>query len=254
MGLPARWPVTCPVVINRNAPAAARVRRFRGAKWGANAGRRQATPGDSQPWFVQLDGPSGHVQQYAATLRMRLKAEGRRFDPAPDHQFCSVIIEFGELRGAKVTNSYPVESHAAAFSKGAIHSGHEGCGCRDEHHERPEGGPHGACTRDDRFATQSENLGRWSERLDRDTCRIGVVENPFASTNGWHADHPRPPALGFACVAPHGRRPRSLLPGFGGPGECPVDQTVVQAVGAGSGVTADRLGWWRSRCRRRGPR
>jgi len=68
-------------VINRNAPAAAGVRRFRGAKRGANAGRRQATPGDSQPWLVQLDGPSGHTQQREATWRMRLKAEGQRFDP-----------------------------------------------------------------------------------------------------------------------------------------------------------------------------
>jgi hypothetical protein len=69
-----------------------------------------------------------------------------------------------------VTSSYPVELYAAAFSKGAIHSGHEACGCRDEHHERPEGGPHGACTRDDRFVTQSENLGGgvsvWAETAD----------------------------------------------------------------------------------------
>jgi len=45
-----------------------------------NAGRRQATSGDNQPWFVQLDRSSGHTQQRPATLRMRLKAEGRRFD------------------------------------------------------------------------------------------------------------------------------------------------------------------------------
>jgi hypothetical protein len=51
-GLPARWPVTRPAVINRNAPAAAGVRRFRGAKRGANVGRHQATSGDNQPWFV----------------------------------------------------------------------------------------------------------------------------------------------------------------------------------------------------------
>jgi len=55
-----RWaactvPVTCPAVINRSAPAAARVRRFQGAKRGTNLGRRQATPGDSQPWLVQLN-------------------------------------------------------------------------------------------------------------------------------------------------------------------------------------------------------
>jgi hypothetical protein len=62
-----------------------------GANWGANAGRRQATPGDSQPWLVQLAGPSGHTQQRAATWRMRLKAEGRRFDPAPDHQIFTAL-------------------------------------------------------------------------------------------------------------------------------------------------------------------
>ena len=73
----------------------------KGAKRGANVGSYQATSGDNQPWFVQLDGPSGHLQQRAATGRMRLKAEGRRFDPAPDHQFCSVIRSFGPLRGAK---------------------------------------------------------------------------------------------------------------------------------------------------------
>jgi hypothetical protein len=61
-------------VINRNAPGAARVRRFRGAKRGANVGRCQATSGDKGPWFVQLDGPSGHTQHRAATLRMRLKS------------------------------------------------------------------------------------------------------------------------------------------------------------------------------------
>jgi|SRR6516162_1879347 len=33
----------------------------RGAKRGANVGRCQATSGDNPPWFVQLDGPSGHV-------------------------------------------------------------------------------------------------------------------------------------------------------------------------------------------------
>ena len=42
-------PITCPAVINRSAPAAAGVRRFRGAKRGANVGRRQATSGDNRP-------------------------------------------------------------------------------------------------------------------------------------------------------------------------------------------------------------
>jgi hypothetical protein len=46
-----------------------RIRRFRGA----NVGRSQATSGDNQPWFVQLDAPSGHTQPHAATGRMRLK-------------------------------------------------------------------------------------------------------------------------------------------------------------------------------------
>ena len=70
-------------VINRNASAAARVCRFRGAKRGANADSRQATSGDSQPWFVQLDGPSGHTQQRAATKRMRLKSGRSAVRPRP---------------------------------------------------------------------------------------------------------------------------------------------------------------------------
>ena len=52
-----------------------------GAKRGANAGRRQAKSGDNEPWFPQLTGLSGGAQQHAATPRMRLKAEGRQFDP-----------------------------------------------------------------------------------------------------------------------------------------------------------------------------
>jgi hypothetical protein len=55
----------------------------RGAKRGANAGRRQATPGDSQPWLVQLDGPSGHTQQRPATGRMRLKSGRPAVRPRP---------------------------------------------------------------------------------------------------------------------------------------------------------------------------
>ena len=47
--------------------------RFRGAKRGANVGRRQAAPGDNEPRFPQLDRPSGHSQPRAATTRMRLK-------------------------------------------------------------------------------------------------------------------------------------------------------------------------------------
>jgi hypothetical protein len=45
-----------------------------GAKRGANVGRCQATSGDNQPWFPQLDGPSSHTQPHAATERMRLKS------------------------------------------------------------------------------------------------------------------------------------------------------------------------------------
>jgi hypothetical protein len=60
------------------APAAATAPpSIRGAKRGANLGRRQATPGDNQPQFPQLDRPSGLVQPHAATRRMRLKAEAR---------------------------------------------------------------------------------------------------------------------------------------------------------------------------------
>ena len=49
---------------------------------GANAGGRQATSGDNQPWFVQLGGSSGHVQPRAATWRMRLKS-GPAVRPGP---------------------------------------------------------------------------------------------------------------------------------------------------------------------------
>ena len=38
--------------------------RFRGAKRGANAGRRQATSGDNQPWFAQLASP---IRPHSAT-------------------------------------------------------------------------------------------------------------------------------------------------------------------------------------------
>ena len=55
------------------APRALAVLRGWGAKRGANVGRRQATPGDNQPWFPQLDCPSGLIQPRAATWRMRLK-------------------------------------------------------------------------------------------------------------------------------------------------------------------------------------
>jgi len=54
----------------------------------ANGGRRQATSSDNDLRFPQLAGPLGLIQPRAATLGMRLKAEGRRFDPTPDHQFC----------------------------------------------------------------------------------------------------------------------------------------------------------------------
>ena len=55
----------------------------------------------------QLDHLSGPGQPRAATGRMRLKSEGRRFDLAPDHQFCSVIRSFRRLRGAKVADGRP---------------------------------------------------------------------------------------------------------------------------------------------------
>ena len=74
MGYPhGTAPITRPAAINRNASAAARVCRFRGAKRDANVGRRQATSPDNQRWFVQLTGPSGHTQPRAPTRRMRLK-------------------------------------------------------------------------------------------------------------------------------------------------------------------------------------
>ena len=56
--------------------------RFRGAKRGANVGRRQATSGDNQPQLLQLDRPLGHTQPRAATRRMRLKIESCIGGPA----------------------------------------------------------------------------------------------------------------------------------------------------------------------------
>jgi hypothetical protein len=41
--------------------------------------------------------------------------------------------------------------------------GHEGCGCRDLHHERPEGGPGCACST--RRSVCYEPCGLWSDRL-----------------------------------------------------------------------------------------
>ena len=50
--------------------------------------------------------PIGPGQPRAASLRMRLKAEGRRFGPATDHQFCSVTNEFDPWRGAYASDSH----------------------------------------------------------------------------------------------------------------------------------------------------
>jgi hypothetical protein len=75
-------PITRRAAINPRASAAAR-RRFRGAKRGANARRHQATPGDNQPWFPQLDRASGHTQPHAATRRMRLKSGRSAVRPRP---------------------------------------------------------------------------------------------------------------------------------------------------------------------------
>ena len=57
-----------------DVPAAAAVCQFGEPNRGANVGSCQATLGDNQPWLVQLDGPSGHAQPRAATLRVRLKS------------------------------------------------------------------------------------------------------------------------------------------------------------------------------------
>jgi hypothetical protein len=53
-----------------------------GAKQRANVGRHQATSGDGQPWFPQVDRPSGHIQPHASTERTRLKTESQRSDYA----------------------------------------------------------------------------------------------------------------------------------------------------------------------------
>ena len=49
---------------------------------GTTGGRRQAKSGDNQPWFPQLDRPSGHTQSHAATRWMRLKS-GRSAGSTP---------------------------------------------------------------------------------------------------------------------------------------------------------------------------
>src|SRR5438552_18774656 len=43
--------------------------RFRGASWGANAGRHQAPPGRFQPLLLQVNGTSGHARHRPATAR-----------------------------------------------------------------------------------------------------------------------------------------------------------------------------------------
>ncbi len=90
-GLPARHRSPAAAAINRNPSAAVR-RRFRGAKWGANAGRYQAPSSDNQPWFSQLDRLPGHTQQHAATLRKLILSRRSGGSTLPgacdDHLFC----------------------------------------------------------------------------------------------------------------------------------------------------------------------
>jgi len=50
-------------------------------------------------------------------VQMRLKREGRRFDPAPDHQFGNVIGELGGLRPAKVSGAHHVEPNVQAAQR-----------------------------------------------------------------------------------------------------------------------------------------
>jgi hypothetical protein len=59
---------------------------------------------------------------------MRLKAEGRRFDPAPDHQFCNVISEFGRLRGANRHAPYRAKLPVWGRPRDAVHSGTKAVG------------------------------------------------------------------------------------------------------------------------------
>jgi hypothetical protein len=56
---------------------------------------------------------------------MRLKAEGRRFDPAPDHQFAGLSADFGQLWGANrqaVTTWSPIHEAARDGSRGRVMS------------------------------------------------------------------------------------------------------------------------------------
>jgi hypothetical protein len=49
---------------------------IRGASWGANAGRHEATPGHSQPLSVQLDTTSGHARHRLTTAWKCLLSSG----------------------------------------------------------------------------------------------------------------------------------------------------------------------------------
>jgi hypothetical protein len=76
-------PITSPAVINSAPRPRPTPANSGGAKRGASTGRRQATPGDSQRRFPQLDHLSDHTQPRAATSRMRLKSGRSAVRPRP---------------------------------------------------------------------------------------------------------------------------------------------------------------------------
>ena len=73
--------------------------RVRGAKRGANEGRRRATQGDPKRRSMQLDGTSGDSQRPSATVRLRLTSEGSQVRTLLRPQFSNVCPMLFLTRG-----------------------------------------------------------------------------------------------------------------------------------------------------------
>jgi hypothetical protein len=97
-GIPASLP--CSIV-----RTLARQTRFRGASWGANSGRYQATPSHCQPLSGQLDGTSGHAWHRSASSQKCLLSSRSRVRIAlgaqVDEFFRNSVRLLGAKRGAK---------------------------------------------------------------------------------------------------------------------------------------------------------
>ena len=78
---------------------------IRGASWGANAGRHEATPGHSQPLSVQLDTTSGHARHRLATAWKcppKQRAAGSSHARGAGHALFSLLgSPFGSLQGSQ---------------------------------------------------------------------------------------------------------------------------------------------------------